>query len=179
MEWLTIFIVNWLLNILAIEFLALRKIKPILNVNEQRDSKYKAYRRLDVKWLNRPWLYLTCQFSIVKITFAFAQLFICGVVSKFMVIGLKKDDPITGIRYFIMRFTQWWTSVVVLFCGSSNIWTTYRKSTVCYKKYLGPDWKPDFNWRNSGCVVANHTTCLLYTSPSPRDATLSRMPSSA
>ena len=24
-----------------------------------------------------------------------------------------------------------------------------------------------------------HTTCLLYTSPSPRDATLSRMPSSA
>ena len=25
----------------------------------------------------------------------------------------------------------------------------------------------------------NATTCLLYTSPSPRDATLSRMPSSA
>ena len=25
----------------------------------------------------------------------------------------------------------------------------------------------------------NHTACLLYTSPSPRDATLSRMPSSA
>ena len=27
--------------------------------------------------------------------------------------------------------------------------------------------------------VANYRTCLLYTSPSPRDATLSRMPSSA
>ena len=27
-----------------------------------------------------------------------------------------------------------------------------------------------------GCL---HMTCLLYTSPSPRDATLSRMPSSA
>ena len=26
---------------------------------------------------------------------------------------------------------------------------------------------------------ADYTTCLLYTSPSPRDATLSRMPSSA
>ena len=26
---------------------------------------------------------------------------------------------------------------------------------------------------------AGNTTCLLYTSPSPRDATLSRMPSSA
>ena len=28
-------------------------------------------------------------------------------------------------------------------------------------------------------VFADHIDCLLYTSPSPRDATLSRMPSSA
>ena len=28
-------------------------------------------------------------------------------------------------------------------------------------------------------VTKNFLTCLLYTSPSPRDATLSRMPSSA
>ena len=28
-------------------------------------------------------------------------------------------------------------------------------------------------------VIPGSTTCLLYTSPSPRDATLSRMPSSA
>ena len=28
-------------------------------------------------------------------------------------------------------------------------------------------------------IDAHHTVCLLYTSPSPRDATLSRMPSSA
>jgi len=28
-------------------------------------------------------------------------------------------------------------------------------------------------------AVADYTPCLLYTSPSPRDATLSRMPSSA
>ena len=28
-------------------------------------------------------------------------------------------------------------------------------------------------------VLAEFTACLLYTSPSPRDATLSRMPSSA
>ena len=31
----------------------------------------------------------------------------------------------------------------------------------------------------SGGFVANNYNCLLYTSPSPRDATLSRMPSSA
>ena len=28
-------------------------------------------------------------------------------------------------------------------------------------------------------VIANHTSCLLYTSPSPRDKRQSRMPSSA
>ena len=31
----------------------------------------------------------------------------------------------------------------------------------------------------AACPSQKRTTCLLYTSPSPRDATLSRMPSSA
>ena len=31
----------------------------------------------------------------------------------------------------------------------------------------------------TGLTLAMHYICLLYTSPSPRDATLSRMPSSA
>ena len=31
----------------------------------------------------------------------------------------------------------------------------------------------------AGLVIKTSGTCLLYTSPSPRDATLSRMPSSA
>ena len=31
----------------------------------------------------------------------------------------------------------------------------------------------------SPCMMCSGTICLLYTSPSPRDATLSRMPSSA
>ena len=32
---------------------------------------------------------------------------------------------------------------------------------------------------DSGIGFLDHMLCLLYTSPSPRDATLSRMPSSA
>ena len=35
------------------------------------------------------------------------------------------------------------------------------------------------NMIDSSLVITKHGTCLLYTSPSPRDATLSRMPSSA
>ena len=36
-----------------------------------------------------------------------------------------------------------------------------------------------FGSAGSGSFLSRTTTCLLYTSPSPRDATLSRMPSSA
>ena len=34
-------------------------------------------------------------------------------------------------------------------------------------------------WINNKALVIRYQNCLLYTSPSPRDATLSRMPSSA
>ena len=37
----------------------------------------------------------------------------------------------------------------------------------------------DTDLLNEFLLKVEHTTCLLYTSPSPRDATLSRMPSSA
>lgn len=50
--------------------------------------------------------------------------------------------------------------MIVLFCGTTNLWNTYKRSDICYKKYLGPDWTPDFDWRNVGCVVANHSTFL-------------------
>ena len=37
-----------------------------------------------------------------------------------------------------------------------------------------------YSWiRNSSAMIKSGDACLLYTSPSPRDATLSRMPSSA
>ena len=41
---------------------------------------------------------------------------------------------------------------------------------------------PKEDWQKIGSVIKSfhrHNCCLLYTSPSPRDATLSRMPSSA
>ena len=67
-------------------------------------------------------------------------------------------------------------------------------------KELMPDHAPTVSWKplnmtrrnflrgvvcsgvviaGSAYVFAHPTSCLLYTSPSPRDATLSRMPSSA
>ena len=60
------------------------------------------------------------------------------------------------------------------------------QSIVSAQDFLGAQWmesqlhRVDPTARNNG-LINSYTiqTCLLYTSPSPRDATLSRMPSSA
>ena len=49
---------------------------------------------------------------------------------------------------------------------------------VVLDRRLGQD-QNDFRFRLLKLVLERSGTCLLYTSPSPRDATLSRMPSSA
>ena len=47
-------------------------------------------------------------------------------------------------------------------------------------EYLEPSYREEFiSEANKAVTVTQDLACLLYTSPSPRDATLSRMPSSA
>ena len=50
-----------------------------------------------------------------------------------------------------------------------------QKSTVVMDEGLRAYMLKVYNYMATGILL----TCLLYTSPSPRDATLSRMPSSA
>ena len=52
-----LFILNYILGIIIVEY-ALKKNKPIIKVDEARDSKYPAFRRTDVKYWSRPRLYL-------------------------------------------------------------------------------------------------------------------------
>ena len=55
--------------------------------------------------------------------------------------------------------------------GSGNLWKTTNS---------GITWQPVFDKQSSYSIgTVSIDPCLLYTSPSPRDATLSRMPSSA
>mgnify|MGYP000914455274 CR=1 FL=1 len=49
--WLKVFFVNWFINIILVEW-ALYKLKRIIDVDEVRDTQYKAFRRDDVKWFN-------------------------------------------------------------------------------------------------------------------------------
>ena len=73
-------------------------------------------------------------------------------------------EPATGLLYSIDGGTNWTTNNIF-----SNLGTgTYTISVATL----------DESCITNGSVV-EFNTCLLYTSPSPRDATLSRMPSSA
>ena len=58
---------------------------------------------------------------------------------------------------------------------TNNIWTNYPPCPDCIDALI-----THYEQRDKPTIhVARVYTCLLYTSPSPRDATLSRMPSSA
>ena len=63
-------------------------------------------------------------------------------------------------------------TTVAIFCHQMNKTQPHRKSVVIT---LGATQSPIDDVR----FVQNYSSCLLYTSPSPRDRSLSRMPSSA
>jgi len=160
MNWLAIFFVNWLVNVLVMEFWALRKLDTLLRKDEARDSKFPAFRRSDIEWLNRPWLYMTCHFMLAKIIWAFFVLFICSLVCSVCVIGINEDEPITGIRYKINRTICWIAAWTTGFAGGGVLYVSRVRPNICYKKYLGPDWKPDYDSQHCGAVVSIHASLL-------------------
>ena len=56
---------------------------------------------------------------------------------------------------------------------------TWKASAVCHKPLFFEEVQLERYGHSAGPVLQPLLSCLLYTSPSPRDATLSRMPSSA
>ena len=160
MEWLTIFLLNWLFNIIIIEKFALSKIQNVINVDEERDSKYKAFRRTDVFWFSRWWLYATCHLTIFKFIITFFFIFICSSICRILIIGKDFSKPFTGIHYWLMRANFYWGSRMLMFMSGCIYWIYEEKPKVCYKKYLGPDWEADYDWKHCGSTVTNHSSFL-------------------
>ena len=85
-----------------------------------------------------------------------------------------------------MFFLMTKTGVTTESGGRQNMFPSetrpYIDETVSYDGYPQNAEKVNGRWAMVGFVAllgAYTTTCLLYTSPSPRDVSLSRMPSSA
>ena len=136
--WVKIFIINWVLNILLIEFMAIRKLKKIITVDEARDSKYQAFRRLDTDYFSRKWLYMTCHFAFAKVFLSFFIVLAGGLVQTSVTIGLEEGKPMVGFRYFMMRVVNYIMAKILLVTSASCIWVYQEKPFFCYKKYLGP-----------------------------------------
>ena len=83
--------------------------------------------------------------------------------------ALKKIDTVISNGAAAEKFEK----MVAALGGASNILSSYKDQLEinAYKK--------DICIQQSGYVQKIKTSCLLYTSPSPRDAHESRMPSSA
>ena len=62
----------------------------------------------------------------------------------------------------------------------TGIFTTWAECEKQVKGVVGAQFKAfDSDAEAEAAYLANYNDCLLYTSPSPRDRTRSRMPSSA
>ena len=88
------------------------------------------------------------------------------IVDYFPEAFVAEADDIKGMKVVVKRFIR----------------RVYFRATgqKSYSTVLGIEAKYDWQSRIAkGATVTGFNTCLLYTSPSPRDGLLSRMPSSA
>ena len=81
--------------------------------------------------------------------------------------------------FFGQRVHGWLSHAVPLGLIFGNIATAVPRMGIPVMLFLGQEPCPRNVKKNDSESRGTSTTCLLYTSPSPRDATLSRMPSSA
>ena len=83
----------------------------------------------------------------------------------------ENDKLVLNLRYYRKAYTVTYDSA-----GGTDV--TAQK--VCYDQQITPGTKPTKRgYTFKGWQIVDSTSCLLYTSPSPRDRQKSRMPSSA
>ena len=84
---------------------------------------------------------------------------------------LVNNAGVTRDNLFVRMKEDEWNTVI-----ETNLTSLYRLTKPLLRGMMKARWGRVIN---IGSVVGRMGNCLLYTSPSPRDATLSRMPSSA
>ena len=162
--WQKAFLVQWFVLILVYEKV-LRKMKPLFDKkNEELHKKYPGFRRDDKKYFkSRLWNYIGLATWLPRFGITVFGWIFQGICALILMIGLKKDKngsplEVKGIRYALMRIIQWICCRLV-FVGPCCVWVKPVRNKICYKKYLGKDWKPDYDGF-AGSMVANHT-CFL------------------
>lgn len=73
-------------------------------------------------------------------------------------IGHDPRHKISGIRFTLVKMGNYLFPRIFLLAAGNIIWVQDEKVEMCYKKYLGPDWKADYD--EASTVVNNHS-CFL------------------
>jgi 1-acyl-sn-glycerol-3-phosphate acyltransferase len=97
-------------------------------------------------------LYIFAPLSIFKLMLAATSIFFNAIFVYTTVSILGRRNPLFRKMAYI---TTTFTGRVLCWCASI-IWITTERPKVCYKKYLGPDWKPSYE--NPGSIVGNHSS---------------------
>ena len=150
------FLVYWLVMIVLYEK-TLVHIKRILQDDELHD-KYPGFKREDKHWFTRRWAYYpTLWLFLPRFILTALAMFVMALGCTVLSIGLPKGKnvKVTGLRYVLMRILVAVCSRVAIFGISMAWWVRTLRPKICYKKYLGPDWKADYDGFCS-TMVANH-----------------------
>ena len=125
----------------------------------QKDRiKFDAFESCDKKFISRWLLYplmwtLTIRaiLFVLWLTIHMLCIYTCSI-------GYVKGTKLSSCRKTILTVLNVCCNRVTLFIMGQVLWVKKNKPEVCYKKYLGEDWKPEY--RNSSTIISNHTSLM-------------------
>lgn len=141
------------------------KNRGVFIQDEQRDQKYKAFRYKEAKITTRLYLYPMGLFALLRFFVGATSMFISGLVCSLSTMFQSESDPPMGLSYLAIRGILWLNAVINCYSIGGAFWITTKRPKMCYKKYLGPDWEPDYDKSKVGTTIVNHMNfldiCLL------------------
>ena len=155
--WVIAFVIYSLSMIYLYEW-NLKKLAPMFKKeNAELHKQNPAFERPDKEWMTcRPLYYLMMWTMVPRAILGiscFALLALFSFVNSF---GIEKS---LNFRYSKIRL--WIVMAVYNVLGRlihlafAVLWITNSRKVICYKKYLGEDWVPDFDGPCGTCV-SNH-----------------------
>lgn len=140
------------------------KVKPLRNVNEERDSKYPAFRRYDAvrwsKWKFYPGAVLLLPLRCILTILC---LIICYIFTRFFTIchDLRRS-PLIGWRQKGLMYSYQFCSWALM--QSLSMRSGRRKVDFDYSEYLGTDYKKTTVYpKRVSTLVCNHQSWVDMT----------------
>jgi hypothetical protein len=90
---------------------------------------------------------------IIRFLAAVFFAIVLNVFGILLIIGHKKGQPFAPWRNFCIGMLSKFVCRGIIHCGP-NVFIKFRRPTVDYAQYLGPDWKPVYE--GASTIVGNH-----------------------